>query len=88
MEITPAAVGVYRFDSEDSEVCLSFCQLIIGLQAHASPASPFPQVCSWSPQVEVRALVEGQFLSRRLHAEKLGYSISKNPKCSSFMTEL
>uniref|UniRef100_A0A3P9HE44 Xylulose kinase n=1 Tax=Oryzias latipes TaxID=8090 RepID=A0A3P9HE44_ORYLA len=51
MEITPAAVGVYRFDSEDSEVC------------------------SWSPQVEVRALVEGQFLSRRLHAEKLGYSI-------------
>lgn len=31
---------------------------------------------SWlSPQVEVRALVEGQFLSRRLHAERLGYSI-------------
>uniref|UniRef100_G3Q216 Xylulose kinase n=1 Tax=Gasterosteus aculeatus aculeatus TaxID=481459 RepID=G3Q216_GASAC len=29
------------------------------------------------PQVEVRALVEGQFLSRRLHAERLGYSISK-----------
>uniref|UniRef100_A0A3B3CVY0 Xylulose kinase n=1 Tax=Oryzias melastigma TaxID=30732 RepID=A0A3B3CVY0_ORYME len=51
MEITPAAVGVYRFDSDDSEVS------------------------SWSPQVEVRALVEGQFLSRRLHAEKLGYSI-------------
>ncbi|XP_028288752.1 xylulose kinase isoform X2 [Parambassis ranga] len=44
VEITPSAVGVYRFDSEDSEV-------------------------------EVRALVEGQFLSRRLHAERLGYSI-------------
>lgn len=27
--------------------------------------------------MEVRALVEGQFLSRRLHAERLGYSISK-----------
>ncbi|KAK1875379.1 Xylulose kinase [Dissostichus eleginoides] len=26
-------------------------------------------------QVEVRSLVEGQFLSRRLHAERLGYSI-------------
>lgn len=33
------------------------------------------QVSSFSPQQEVRALVEGQFLSRRLHAERLGYSI-------------
>uniref|UniRef100_A0A3Q1EFN6 Xylulose kinase n=1 Tax=Acanthochromis polyacanthus TaxID=80966 RepID=A0A3Q1EFN6_9TELE len=33
------------------------------------------RVSSFSPQVEVRALVEGQFLSRRLHAERLGYSI-------------
>uniref|UniRef100_A0A3P8RSY4 Xylulose kinase n=1 Tax=Amphiprion percula TaxID=161767 RepID=A0A3P8RSY4_AMPPE len=51
MEITPPAVGIHRFDSDDSEVS------------------------SFSPQVEVRALVEGQFLSRRLHAERLGYSI-------------
>ncbi|XP_037549954.1 xylulose kinase [Nematolebias whitei] len=43
MEITPPAVGVHRFDSNDSEVS-HFC-----------------------PQVEVRALVEGQVLSRRLH---------------------
>ncbi|KAM7369531.1 hypothetical protein PAMP_010849 [Pampus punctatissimus] len=33
------------------------------------------KVSSVSPQVEVRALVEGQFLSRRLYAERLGYSI-------------
>ncbi|XP_068437442.1 xylulose kinase [Clinocottus analis] len=33
------------------------------------------EVSSLSPQVEVRALVEGQFLSRRLHAERLGFSI-------------
>ncbi|XP_054478907.1 xylulose kinase [Anoplopoma fimbria] len=33
------------------------------------------KVSSLSPQVEVRALVEGQFLSRRLHAERLGYAI-------------
>ncbi|XP_051241824.1 xylulose kinase isoform X2 [Dicentrarchus labrax] len=33
------------------------------------------ELSSLSPQVEVRALVEGQFLSRRLHAERLGYSI-------------
>ncbi|XP_018544077.1 xylulose kinase isoform X1 [Lates calcarifer] len=51
MEITPPAVGVHRFDPDDTEVS------------------------SVSPQVEVRALVEGQFLSRRLHAERLGYSI-------------
>ncbi|XP_042339198.1 xylulose kinase-like [Plectropomus leopardus] len=53
MEITPPAVGVHRFDRDDSEVS------------------------SLSPQQEVRALVEGQFLSRRLHAERLGYSISE-----------
>ncbi|XP_054621755.1 xylulose kinase isoform X2 [Dunckerocampus dactyliophorus] len=33
------------------------------------------KVSSVSAEVEVRALVEGQFLSRRLHAERLGYSI-------------
>ncbi|XP_061660477.1 xylulose kinase isoform X2 [Syngnathoides biaculeatus] len=33
------------------------------------------EVSSMSPEMEVRALVEGQFLSRRLHAERLGYSI-------------
>lgn len=41
-----------------------------------SPDLPL-QVTSLSPQMEVRALVEGQFLSRRLHSERLGYSISK-----------
>uniref|UniRef100_A0A8D3AGQ7 Xylulose kinase n=1 Tax=Scophthalmus maximus TaxID=52904 RepID=A0A8D3AGQ7_SCOMX len=34
------------------------------------------EVSSFGPQVEVRALVEGQFLSRRLHAERLGFSAS------------
>ncbi|XP_049605337.1 xylulose kinase isoform X2 [Syngnathus scovelli] len=33
------------------------------------------KVSSVSAEAEVRALVEGQFLSRRLHAERLGYSI-------------
>ncbi|KAK7879645.1 hypothetical protein WMY93_033639, partial [Mugilogobius chulae] len=37
-------------------------------------ASPFPA------HTEVRALVEGQFLSRRLHAEKLGYAIFLGPE--------
>uniref|UniRef100_A0A3P8WQ10 Xylulose kinase n=1 Tax=Cynoglossus semilaevis TaxID=244447 RepID=A0A3P8WQ10_CYNSE len=32
------------------------------------------EVSSFSPEVEVRALVEGQFMSRRVHAERLGYS--------------
>ncbi|XP_076014201.1 xylulose kinase isoform X2 [Genypterus blacodes] len=51
MEITPTAMGVYRFDPQNNKVP------------------------SLSPQAEVRALVEGQFLSKRLHAERLGYSI-------------
>uniref|UniRef100_A0A3P9NY98 Xylulose kinase n=1 Tax=Poecilia reticulata TaxID=8081 RepID=A0A3P9NY98_POERE len=38
------------------------------------------QVSSWSPELEVRALVEGQFLSRRLHAERLGYSIGSGTR--------
>ncbi|XP_043961032.1 xylulose kinase isoform X4 [Gambusia affinis] len=38
------------------------------------------QVSSWSPELEVRALVEGQFLSRRLHAERLGYSIGSGSR--------
>ncbi|XP_056155516.1 LOW QUALITY PROTEIN: xylulose kinase [Lampris incognitus] len=33
------------------------------------------KVSGFSAQVEVRALVEGQFLAKRLHAEKLGYTI-------------
>uniref|UniRef100_A0A8C4Q585 Xylulose kinase n=1 Tax=Eptatretus burgeri TaxID=7764 RepID=A0A8C4Q585_EPTBU len=28
--------------------------------------------------VEIRSLIEGQFLSKRIHAEKLGYCLSKN----------
>ncbi|XP_026148548.1 xylulose kinase [Mastacembelus armatus] len=31
------------------------------------------EVSSLTPQTDVRALVEGQFLSRRVHAERLGY---------------
>lgn len=31
--------------------------------------------------MEVRALVEGQFLSRRLHAERLGYSVGRTSLC-------
>lgn len=33
------------------------------------------QVSAFQPQVEIRALVEGQFMAKRVHAEKLGYKI-------------
>ncbi|KAJ3611451.1 hypothetical protein NHX12_021466 [Muraenolepis orangiensis] len=39
------------------------------IDSHGSKVSGF------SAQVEVKALVEGQFLSKRLHAERLGYRI-------------
>uniref|UniRef100_A0A8C8ID59 Xylulose kinase n=1 Tax=Oncorhynchus tshawytscha TaxID=74940 RepID=A0A8C8ID59_ONCTS len=51
MEITPSAVGVHRFDKENTKVA------------------------GFSAQGEIRALVEGQFLAKRVHAEKLGYKI-------------
>ncbi|TRY55339.1 hypothetical protein DNTS_009045 [Danionella cerebrum] len=36
------------------------------------------KVSSFSPDVEIRALVEGQFLAKRFHAQKLGYKIGEN----------
>lgn len=78
MEITPPVIGVHRFDSADCEVCaptfITFPSINTQTVTHLSHLF---QVSSLSPQVEVRAVVEGQFLSRRLHAERLGYSISK-----------
>lgn len=38
------------------------------------------QVSRFSKEVEVRALIEGQFLSKRVHAEKLGYTTGKTSK--------
>ncbi|TSK16086.1 Xylulose kinase [Bagarius yarrelli] len=32
-------------------------------------------VAAFTPEVEIRALIEGQFLAKRVHAEKLGYRI-------------
>ncbi len=36
------------------------------------------QVDSFDSSVEVRALIEGQFLSKRVHAERLGYTMGKS----------
>lgn len=86
MEITPPVIGVHRFDSADCEVCaptfITFPSINTQTVTHLSHLLNLfhvshLQVSSLSPQVEVRAVVEGQFLSRRLHAERLGYSISK-----------
>ncbi|XP_076827389.1 xylulose kinase isoform X2 [Brachyhypopomus gauderio] len=51
VEITPPAIGVYRFDQHDK------------------------RVDAFTREVEIRALVEGQFLAKRVHAQKLGYRI-------------
>lgn len=78
MEITPPVIGVHRFDSADYEVCAPTFIMFPSINTQTvTYLSHLFQVSSLSPQVEVRAVVEGQFLSRRLHAERLGYSISK-----------
>jgi len=38
------------------------------------------QVSSFPDKVEVRCLVEGQFLAKRYHAEKLGYKLNVNSR--------
>ncbi|XP_038046512.1 xylulose kinase-like [Patiria miniata] len=55
-EITPSAVGVYRYNSNND------------------------QVESFQPAVEVRALLEAQFLAKRLHAENLGYLVEQGSR--------
>ncbi|XP_063777910.1 xylulose kinase isoform X1 [Pseudophryne corroboree] len=51
MEITPQALGVYRFNAENQKV------------------TEFPK------DVEIRAVIEGQFMAKRVYAERLGYKI-------------
>ncbi|XP_010223547.1 PREDICTED: xylulose kinase-like, partial [Tinamus guttatus] len=35
------------------------------------------KVSNFPKEVEIRALIEGQFMAKRIHAEKLGYKVSK-----------
>lgn len=35
------------------------------------------QVSAFPGDVEIRALIEGQFMAKRIHAEGLGYRVSK-----------
>ncbi|NXV82796.1 XYLB kinase, partial [Atlantisia rogersi] len=37
-------------------------------------------VSDFPKEVEIRALIEGQFMAKRIHAEKLGYKVSKYDK--------
>lgn len=84
MEITPPAVGVHLFGPDDNQVDRQTYDDDKdegngknGPTCVTASSDLLWQVSSLSPQMEVRALVEGQFLSRRLYAERLGYSISK-----------
>lgn len=44
------------------------------------------QVSDFPKEVEIRALIEGQFMAKRIHAEKLGYKVSKcNEKAAELM---
>ena len=38
------------------------------------------KVSSFKPEEEVRAVIESQFMSRRLYAEKLGFVINKETR--------
>nr|CAB3267813.1 xylulose kinase-like [Phallusia mammillata] len=55
-EITPDAVGHFRFNAKDEKVE------------------------AFSDVEEIRSLVEGQFLAKRYHAERLGYKLASNSR--------
>ena len=38
------------------------------------------QVESFSPEVEVRAVIEGQIMAKRFHAQSLGYTVSPSSR--------
>lgn len=40
----------------------------------------FLKVASFSTEEEIRSLVEGQFMAKRYHAEKLGYKLSPSSR--------
>ena len=44
---------------------------------HSVLAFPWRQVSAFPKDVEARALIEGQFMAKRIHAEGLGYRVSK-----------
>lgn len=41
------------------------------------PTFSWGQVSAFPGAVEIRALIEGQFMAKRIHAEGLGYRVSK-----------
>lgn len=48
-----------------------------------NPIKKFP-----SPENEIRAIIEGQFIAKRAHAESLGFTIGKECRCSIFLINL
>lgn len=44
---------------------------------HSVPTFSWRQVSAFPRNVEIRALIEGQFMAKRIHAEGLGYRVSK-----------
>lgn len=44
---------------------------------HSGLAVSWTQVPAFPKDVEIRALIEGQFMAKRIHAEGLGYRVRK-----------
>ncbi|OXB66264.1 UNVERIFIED_CONTAM: hypothetical protein H355_013421, partial [Colinus virginianus] len=46
------------------------------------------KVSNFPKEVEIRALIEGQFMAKRIHAEKLGYKVSKYVERAAELTAI
>lgn len=63
------AVGFF-FDEQE---IIPFVRGDFRFDPQNNPIKKFP-----SPENEIRAMIEGQFIAKRAHAESLGFTIGKN----------
>ena len=74
-EIVPdGLLGDFRFNKSDEAVSRS------DINNFLSKKSPGSATRFASNETEVRALVEGQLLAKRLHAEKIGFKITADTR--------
>ena len=74
-EIVPdGLLGDFRFNKSDEAVSRS------DINNFLAKTSPGSAIRFASNETEVRALVEGQLLAKRLHAEKIGFKITADTR--------
>lgn len=72
----PYVTGLY-FDSQE------IIPWALGEHRYDEDDKPIPKF--QSPEIEIRALVEGQFIAKRAHAEDIGFAIGEIYSFKNFL---